>query len=86
LQIAIERRTVERNNDDFAAVRIVPPFLVFGNIKNREGKASDMAIFNDDGGTFDFIPVVHGPVSVPHEVRGWIVSQSPELPVRDAIA
>lgn len=72
----IERCPVEWNNDDLAAVIIVSPLLIFGHIKNCEGKTSDMAILQKHAGTLDFIPMVHSSIGVANEVSGRIVSQS----------
>ena len=74
LHIAVEGNTVEWNNDDLAAMVIVSPLLILGNIKGREGETSNMAIFNKDARTLEFMPVVHGPIGVTHEIGGRVIS------------
>src|ERR1035438_10564431 len=44
--IAIELYAVEWNHDHFTAVIVVRQFLIFGHIKDRECKVSDMAILD----------------------------------------
>jgi hypothetical protein len=70
LQVPVQSRAVEWNHDDLAAMGIVTPLLLFWNIKDSEGKMSNVAILYEHPWTFDFISVVYCPIGIAQKVRG----------------
>ena len=55
LQIAIHRRAIEGDDDDFAAVAVVAVFLFLFHVNHRQGDGGNMAVFDVDAGAFQFV-------------------------------
>ena len=72
MQVAIQGRAVEWNNQDPAPVHIVAPFLGLGNVDDRKREVSDVPVFEHHARALHDCPVVHGPIRVAHKVLGRI--------------
>ena len=79
--VFVEGGAVEGDDNDFAAVVVFAFFLVFGDVEDGEGEVGDVAVFEEDGGAFDFVPVVDGAVGVAEEVGGGVIGEAAEGPV-----
>ena len=85
LQIAIQSCPVEGDDDDLAAVAVVALLLVFGNVDDGECDCDDMSFLQQDTGTFHLVPVIDGAVAIADEVPGWVVGETTEYPMVDAV-
>src|SRR5215472_18324724 len=85
LRIAIQGRAVERDHDDFAAVRFIPMIVLFWNVDDRQGDRRDVTIFEIDTGAFHLVPVIHGAVRKTHKIRRRVVCEAPQFPIVNTI-
>jgi len=85
LQVAIESRAIEGDDDDLAAVPVTAFVLLLFNIDRGQGQGDDMAVFDKDGGPLDLVPVVHGPVGVTDNSLARVVGLATVGPAVDAV-
>ena len=85
LQIAIQGHPIEGDHDDLASVAVVALLVIFGNVDDGECYCDDVPLLQQDTGTLHLVPVVYGAVGIADEVLGWVVGETTEYPMVDAV-
>lgn len=85
LEIVVEGRAIEWNDDDLVVVRFVASIFLFRNVNDGEGESCQVTVLKVNARALHLVPVIDGPIGVTHEIGRGIVSQSSQFPIVDAV-